>query len=208
MAELYHEPDPFRYRLGAFAQAARSVTLMLQAEKAVFDSFEFYEKTWVDAVKADPIMKWLKTTGNSGFHQSALAPSSWLEMECFRNPRASPWEEDNYPVGTVDPFECTHSFMNRGPRTDHGHNFTRQWSMDGLEGREILEACAYIYDRLDEIVTEAHERLGISMVSYARPGSTHRLPCMEEIYQYRVVKTRVRKGKEVWVNKPRRRHPR
>src|SRR5579864_9479497 len=59
MAELYHEPDPFRYRLGAFAQAARSVTLMLQTEKAIFENFDFYEKDWVAKASADPVMRWL-----------------------------------------------------------------------------------------------------------------------------------------------------
>jgi hypothetical protein len=203
MAELYHEPDPFRYRLGAFAHAARSVTLMLQAEKVIFENFDFYEKDWVAKANADPIMQWLKNTRNSGFHRSALALSSWLQMECFRNPRKSPWDDEDGPIGTRDPFQCTHFYMNKGPTTDHGHNFTRQWSMEGLDGRELLEVCAYIYDRLDEIVVEAHERLGASVVSYARPNSPRKLPCMEDIEQYRIVKTRIRRGKEVWVNKPR-----
>lgn len=208
MAELYHELDPFRYRLGAFAQAARSVTLMLQTERAIFASFDFYEKDWVGKANADPIMQWLKKTRNSGFHQSALAPSSWLQMECFRNPRKSHWGEDdeNSSIGTVDPFQCTHFFINAGPTTDHGHNFTRQWSMQGLGGRELLEVCAYVYDRLDEVVTEAHERLGASVVSYAQTGSPRRLPCMADIDQYRIVKTRIRRGTEVLVNKPRRPH--
>jgi hypothetical protein len=208
MAEWYHEPDPFRYRLGAFAQAGRSATFMLQTEKAVFENFDFYEKDWRTKAKADPIMKWLDNTRTDGFHKSALAPSSWLQMECFRNPRKSPWDEEDGrgPIGTEDPFQCTHFYMNMGPVTDHGHNFTRQWSMEGLDGRELLEVCAYIYDRLDEIVTEAHVRLGASVVSYARPGSPRRLPCMEDIDKYRIVKTRIRRGKEVWVDKPRRPH--
>ena len=206
MAEFYHEPDLFRYRLGAFAQAARSVTFMLQTEKVVFENFDFYEKDWQAWAKSDPLMKWLDHTRTMGFHRSVLAPSSWLEMECFRNPRKSPWDEDDGPIGTKDPFQCTHFYMNTGPTTDHGHNFIRHWSMEGLGGRELLEVCAYIYDRLDEIVTEAHQRLGAFLVSYARAGSPRRLPCMEDIDQYRVVKTRMRRGKEVWVNKPRRPH--
>jgi hypothetical protein len=208
MAEMYHEPDPFRYRLGAFAQAARSVTFMLQTEKSVFKDFAFYETDWVGKTKLDSIMQWVHKTRTAGFHQSNLAPSSWLEMQCVRNPRKLPWgdeEEFNYPVGTIDPWQCTHQLAH-GPLTDHGHNFTRLWSMEGLGGRELLDACAYVYDRLDEIVTEAHERLGAHIVSYNRVGSPRRLPCMENIDQYRIVKTRIRRGKEVWVNKPRQPH--
>ena len=51
MAEMYHEPDPFRWRLGAFAQAARSVSLMLQTEKALFKDFDWYENDWVSKMK-------------------------------------------------------------------------------------------------------------------------------------------------------------
>jgi hypothetical protein len=126
-------------------------------------------------------------------------------MECFRNPRKPAWDEDS-PLQIVDPFQCTHFFMNNGPLTDHGHNFTRQWSMEGLDGRELLEVCAYIYDGLDEIVAEAHETLGASLASFTQPGSRKRMPCMNDINQYRIVKTRIRRGKEVWVNKPRRPH--
>ena len=208
MADWYHEPDPFRYRLGAFAQAARSVSFMLQTEKAVFDSFEWYEVSWVSRMKADPVMRWLDSTRTDFFHRKSLSPSSWLEMECFRNPRRSPWEEDNIPFSTVDPFQCTHYYMNHGPTTDHGHNFTRWWSMDGLSGRELLDACAHIHDVLDELVTDAHNRLGAFTVSYASPKSQRRLPCMANIDQYRIVKTRIRKGKEMWINKPRRSHER
>lgn len=98
MAEFYHQPDPFRYRLGAFAHAARSVTFMLQTEKVIFENFDFYEKSWVAKSNADPIMQWLKNTRNSGFHRSALTPSSWLQMECFRNPRKSRWDDHADPI--------------------------------------------------------------------------------------------------------------
>ena len=42
MARKYHEPSPFRYSLGAFLQAARSVTFMLQSERAAFKDLEWY----------------------------------------------------------------------------------------------------------------------------------------------------------------------
>jgi len=207
MADCYHEPDRFRYRLGAFAQAARSVTFMLQNEKSIFKNFSFYEKDWVSKAASDPIMQWLKNTRNDSFHRKSLAPSSWLQMECFRNPRASPWDDDESgPIGTRDPFKSTRYYMS-GPLTDHGHTFTRQWSMDGLDGRELLDVCVHIYDLLDEIVTEAHRQVGASVVSHARPGSHRRLPCMENIEQYLVIKTRIRKGKEVYI-RPRHRHRR
>ena len=206
MAEMYHEPDPFRWRLGAFAQAARSVSFMLQTEKAAFKDFDWYEIDWVGKMKADSVMRWLDSTRTSFFHRSNLAPTSWMQMECFRNPRESVFDEDKLgPIGTYDPFQCTHTMMH-GPETDHGHNFKRQWSMDGLNGQELLDACGHVYDRLDELVTEAHNRLGSQVVTYFKVDSKRRLPCMENVDQYRVLKTRIRRGKEVWINKPKKPH--
>ena len=42
IARWYHEPQPFRYARGAFIQAARNVTFMLQNEKSVFEDFSWY----------------------------------------------------------------------------------------------------------------------------------------------------------------------
>ncbi len=38
------EPEPFRYRIGAYVQAARSVTFMLQKEHAVFADIGWYAR--------------------------------------------------------------------------------------------------------------------------------------------------------------------
>ena len=59
MVRTYHEPTQFRWTLGAFLQAARSVTFMLQSEKGVFPDFSWYSE-WVDLVaKTTPVLKWL-----------------------------------------------------------------------------------------------------------------------------------------------------
>ena len=74
--------------------------------------------------------------------------------------------------------------------------------LEGLEGRELLEACADVYDRLDELVAEAHGRLDTSVKSFMREGSPRALPCMEDTVKYRVVRTTMRNGREVWEDEP------
>jgi hypothetical protein len=200
MAHWYHEPEPFRYRLGAFIHAARSVTFMLQKERGVFKDFHWYAE-WVSRSKGDPVLIWLKNIRTGIVHTQALEPSSWLQMRCIGNARLTR-RRDGHPLQMkVSPFRCTHYYMH-GPGTDHRHEFTRHWSMEGLDGRELLEVCADVYDRLDGIVQEAHERAGAKMVSHARPDSARKLPCMEEIKKYRVTKTHMRRGKEVWLDEP------
>jgi len=200
LARWYHEPEPLRYRIGAFIQAARSVTFMLQSEKGGFEDFTWYEE-WAAHAKDDTVLKWLNSARTDFFHRQALEPNSWLEMRCLGNPRI-PHGTDEDPLRIrANPFNCTHYYM-RGPKTDHAHEFTRHWSMEGLDGAELLSACADVYDRLDDIVREAHKRVGAQMMSHARQGSHRRLPCMEDTAKFRIVRTRVERGREIWIDEP------
>jgi hypothetical protein len=199
IARNYHEPDPFRYALGAFIQAARNVTFMLQKEKTEFQDFGWYTD-WSEHAKTDPVLRWLGKARTGVVHQHALEPHSWLEMRCVGNPRIQDDEEDEIPlVKKVSPFRCTHTYVNLGGpwKTDHTHEFTRHWSIEGLGERELLEVCADIYDRLDELVVDAHERLGNSVTSFKREGAKRFLPCMEGTLAHRIVRTVLREGIEV-----------
>jgi hypothetical protein len=200
LARWYHEPEPFRYRLGAFIQAARSVTFMLQSEKDVFKSFDWYDK-WVLSAKDDPILKWLNSARTDFVHRGALEPDSWLELRCLDNPKNHHGSDEEPFKMVANPFFCTHFYM-RGPETDHGHEFERHWSVDGLKGAEILSVCADIYDRLDDIVVEAHKQTGRNMEGFAKPGARHRLPCMEDTTRFRVIQSKVVNGHEVWIDEP------
>jgi hypothetical protein len=86
MARFYHEPEPFRYRLGVFVIAARSVTFMLQSEKGVFENFNWYE-AWKEKAKQDSVLSWLNSARTDVIHRHALEPKSWMEMRCIDNPR-------------------------------------------------------------------------------------------------------------------------
>jgi len=211
MAHFYHEPEPYRYRLGAFIVAARSVTFMLQSEKSAFQNFDWYKK-WRETAKGDPVLSWLNDARTNVVHRRALEPKSWMEMRCIGNPRLADLddEETEYPFRfRVSPFACIHFYIKRdgGPwGGDHPHEYERHWEIEGLEGRELLEACADAYDRLDEVVTEAHKQRGAQVVSYRREGSKRALPCMEDLAKYRVVRTSMRDGREVWEDEPTRLH--
>lgn len=211
MADFYHEPEPFRYRLGAFINAARSVTFMLQSEKSVFESFDWYE-AWREKAKEDPVLTWLSDARTDVVHRRALEPKSWMEMRCIDNPRLLDLDEEEieHPFRfKVSPFACTHYYIRSdgGPwGGDHPHEYERHWEMEGLEGRELLEACAHAYDRLEEIVAEAHKQAGAEIASYRQPGSQRALPCMENLSKYRIVRTSMKEGREVWEDEPPRLH--
>ncbi len=177
------------------------MTFMLQNEKSVFKDFAWYEQ-WAATAKNDPVLRWLNDARVTFVHQDALAPHSWLKMRCLKNPD-DPFGEDDGPVLIeASPFVCTHIYMQMGPHGNHAHEYTRHWSMDGLSGREILEVCADVYDRLDALVHTAHEHAGTSMLVHRNDGSIRSLPCMENVEEFRVVRTELRDGKEIWINEP------
>lgn len=197
LARWYHEPDPFRYSLGALIQAARNVSFMVQTEKAVFTDFGWYDE-WVEGAKGNRVMRWLKDARTDFVHRQALAPNSWLELHCLDDP-ATPHGTDDAPLRfKVNPFYCTHYYLQEGPQTDHGHEFIRHWSMDELDGQELLHACADVYDKLDELVVQAHRQAGSTMGSFKQNGSPRALPCMVDLRKFRVARTSVRDGKEIW----------
>jgi len=92
--------------------------------------------------------------------------------------------------------------MTQGPRTDHGHEYVRHWGIDALPTFELLDACAHAYDRLEDLVTRAHNELNAEVQDHGIPDAKHNLPCMENTLTYRVVRTSVKDGLEAWIDEP------
>jgi len=128
MAHWYHEPEPFRYRLGAFVVAARSVTYMLQKEGSKLGDFGWYDE-WVARAKTDRFLRWLNDTRTDFIHRQALEPKSYLRMRCIDNPRERHFMDDEDEEGSdiynVSPFACTHYYIGIGWRTDHARTNLR-----------------------------------------------------------------------------------
>jgi hypothetical protein len=178
---------------------------MLQKEQGAFPDFEWYRE-WAEKAKQDPLLRWLNEVRTIFVHQKALEPKSWMRMVCIDNPRQrhsfdDDEEEDGSLSFWVSPFACTHYYISQGWRTDHAHEFTRHWEIEGV-GSELLEACATIYDRLDDLVSEAHRRVGAEIKSYRTKESNRALPCMADTVKHRVIRTSVRDGKEIWEDEP------
>src|SRR4051794_6960968 len=60
----YMEPDGFRLALNALVQALRNVTWLLQKQKADLPNFDEWYSAWQEAVKSDPVMRWVVKARN------------------------------------------------------------------------------------------------------------------------------------------------
>lgn len=211
----YHEPEPFRYTLGSFLQAARGVTFMLQSEKRLFEDFSWYEK-WTNAAAKEPLLVWVRDRRTHVVHKSALELSSWMELHCVY-PKGHPLRDpdENVDAYVMNPFLCTHYYMHdsdefiaRTGGEDHSHKIVRHWEVDDLPGQELLEATGKIYGLFSNLVDEAHHQLGASLRPASRQGKPvedredGRLPCMLKPDKHRVARIKRRKGRAVWVDEP------
>lgn len=213
MARNYHEPNQFRWSLGAFLQSARSTTFMLQAERESFKDFDWYAE-WQSKARREPLLRWVNNARVQMVHQSALATNSWARFTCLfkkGDPRARRQicdDENEGPINFVlNPFACTHYYIKTGIAEDHPHEYLRYWELDSLPNRELLEACAKVFDLLDGLSSEAHARAGAETHVESRSGAStkakgHVFPCMNDTLQHRAVRTRLKNGIEVWKNEP------
>jgi hypothetical protein len=173
MAKAYQEPSYFRWSLGAFIQAARNVTWMIQSEKAIFDDFTWYEE-WQAQARVSPTLKWLNDTRVFLTKRSALAPTSWARFRCLMeqiNPDYELDEEEDLYIN-LNPFLCTHQYIRSGPVEDHGHEYQRSWEVEELPGRELLDVAAEVYDLISEVVDLAHRAVGSGMSVVRTDGAT------------------------------------
>ena len=216
IARNYHEPNEFRWSLGAFIQAARSMTFMLQAEHRSFKDFTWYAD-WQSKARQEPLLRWINDTRVQMVHQSALATSSWARFTCLfkkSDPRARRRDQDDWDdpyAGPIDivlnPFLCTHYYIKTGLAEDHPHEYLRHWEIDSLPNRELLDACAGVVDLLHELSIEAHTQASAAASIEHRGHSSvksgdHVYPCMNNTRKHRAVRTRLKNGIEVWKNEP------
>lgn len=207
MARNYHEPKQLRWNLGAFIQAARNLTWILQAEKHLFDDFSWYEQ-WRSQAEEDKFLAWLNATRVHLTKRGPLSTTSWATFACVlsRDDARYSAEEEEGPLEiVVNPFVCTHALLRAGPREDHPHEIERHWEIEGLPDHEALEACALIFDELDDLVRIAHAHLGASMhlmhgEKPAEPAGGHRFGCMDCTRAARIVRTRMTNDGEEWVD--------
>lgn len=214
MARNYHEPDSFRWSLGAFISAARSVTFMLQSERRLFEDFSWYEQ-WQSEASREALLLWLRNTRTMLTHQQGLSTKGWMRFRCILEQDGSHdvadgeyLDEDDQPLHvTLNPFLCTHYYIRSGPVEEHGHEYQRHWEADDLPGQELLEVCATLYDSLAEVVERAHLHLGAGMgtrhlvdgeLITPEVPSRHLLGCMDDTAPVRTITTHVKDGAEVW----------
>lgn len=187
----YFDPDAFRVGIQTAIQTARTVTFILQAQKAIFPDFDGWYSSWQEKFKADALMRWMVDARNRIEKQGDLETYSWVRAEIVASHFSGEGPRIDAPAALFDaPWKIVRAI----PQNDLGEHLRkkgtlrieRRWVENTLPDWELLDAVATAYGRLAELVADAHSALGLAEPETVGEGETvfgtgfreGRLPCM------------------------------
>jgi hypothetical protein len=205
--QYYFDPELFPTYLNSAIQALRSVTWILQKYKRAIPDFDKWYAPWQERMRADAIMSWpvqarnrIEKKGDLDGQSSAVVRL----IDSYLEPRSAEL--------TVTPWLASDEIAKRlyeaiGPPPsdvkDASLVVERRWVENNLPDREALDALAYCYGFLSELVSDAHKSLGLNEMRLvtasgveAQPIVFHggRLPCMVAAEQGRTSTIRADTG--------------
>ena len=193
----YFEPDGFRLAIQTAIQTLRTVTFILQKQKAIIPGFDQWYGTrdqpgdWQKRLGADPLMRWMIDARNRIEKQGDLESHSMVRAEIV----ASYFEERPRVEVPAHLFDTIEVLFRNIPATALGEHIRRhgmvriqrRWVENTLPDYELLDAVAISYGKTAELVHDAHRQIGLDPPftihddtgeSYDLRAMNWRLPCM------------------------------
>lgn len=163
--ENYEDPDGFRLALNSLIQALRNVTWLLQKQKSQLPGFEVWYPRWQESVKNDPVMKWATKARNRIVKEADLELYSRARVRIETDwLRASEGTFDIPPSWKHEQIlrMLTAKGVPALPEGEVSVSVQRRWVDRMLPERELLDACAEVYERIRSVILDAHEASGVS----------------------------------------------
>lgn len=166
-SKTYFDPDLFRRNTNQFLQTARTVTFIIQKNKADIPDFDaWYKSSVLDAWLGDAVMKWAKDARNSIEKEGDLEFHSKLELALIYS-----YDEDEdviLPCGREELLgagikkltRLAEKKLSTGMQDVAGLKITRSWKTSSLPDHELLQALGYVYSRLFECCKALAQTLG------------------------------------------------
>lgn len=195
----YFDPGGFRLAVQNAIQTLRTVTFILQKQKAIIPNFATWygdaeKKTpgeWQRRLGADPLMRWMVDARNRIEKQGDLESNSMVRAEIV----ASYLEEGPCIEVPAHIADTVKTLLESIPNTDLGEHvrrngmlrIQRRWVENTLPDYELLDAVAIAYGKVAELVFDAHRQIGLDPTptihddegrSYDLPSMGWRFPCM------------------------------
>lgn len=166
-SETYFAPDLFRRNTNQFLQTARTVTFIIQKNKAEIPEFDdWYRKQVLDGWAQDQVMTWAKDARNTIEKEGDLDINSTLNVSLIY----SYLEEEDVTVpcgqnellsaGVKQLIRFATKHLPKGIADAAGIRIERSWVTVGLDSFELLQALVYVYSRLYDCCKSLASHLG------------------------------------------------
>lgn len=189
--QVYFDPEAFRVAIQTAIQTSRTVSFILQSNKALIPEFEAWYQGWQQHLKGIPLMRWMVDARNRIEKLGDLETHSWVRAEIL----ASHLDEGPRENVRADLFDGPKKILESIPKNALGEHIRRdgvlrierRWVENTLPDYELLDAVAIAYGHLALVVADAHRHLGLLEPTimtdagerpYDRAMAGGRMPCM------------------------------
>lgn len=192
--ETYFSPDLFRQNTNQFLQTSRTVTFIIQKNKATIPDFDFWYKANVlDPWATDPVMSWAKDARNVIEKEGDLEMQSMLQITVLYS-----YLSDEDMVLEVTREELLQASIDRLFQTARRKlppgiadaavlKIQRRWVANTLPDRELIYAFTYAYSQLHRVCNALSAHLSSALDSSV-PHPTTIDPSSNDVAKVRFMK--------------------
>jgi len=187
----YFDPDGFRVAIQTAIQTARTVSFILQSNKAVIPQFDQWYTRWQDEFRGNPLMRWMVDARNRIEKQGDLEAHSFVRADIVAS-HLNEGPSIEVPAQLFDaPLKLVKSIpenaLGRHIKKDGVVRIQRRWVENSLPEYELLEAVALTYGNLSRLLDDAHRQIGLPTPEsrdirtgelYDSKAMGGRMPCM------------------------------
>lgn len=161
----YNKPDEFRRSLNTCVTTLRTVTFVLQKNKASIPDFQPWYEKWQERMHQDDVMHWLLVARNYIEKEGDLKTLSVADITVTLD-----WGMRIYQRFAVSPFLSTLQIaemvresvpVGKDKSESSLLSVERRWVDVQLPDYEVLDALSYCYSFIDKLVKDAHAHVGI-----------------------------------------------
>jgi hypothetical protein len=170
MLGKYHYPDQLRYSLSGFLQAARSTTLILQAELGSRPGFDKWYGQYRQGLGSNSDLRLLNQLRVRVVHQNSLVPASTMFAGCIKygKPKlgfSMPFDPMTSTLVALVEARRNLAELVHPHRLWVGEEFgvERKWSLREINGRELVQFCMGCWKKISEVIAGAHAWSGAAL---------------------------------------------
>lgn len=163
--ESYFSPDDFRRAIQSTVQTLRSVTFVLQSHKSQIPNFDTWYSEWQRKMRQSSLLRWIiesrnqiEKRGDLELHSTVRVTiiDSHVPSKTFFEVPAELFDKPEEILKSVTSLPLSYRTLRNGVI-----EIERRWVENSLSDHELLEATAYAFGFIRQLVEDAHFQSGI-----------------------------------------------